>query len=238
MNWNIRLLKKKIKTDHGIEQCRLISPCLDSLYKRQEYARYHFRELEQLLEISISKNKDIKALLDLMSPSLRGEYDKNKIKADAHLLALMQSMHCIPDTLAHVIYFAFAMNFNVKLQVKETDITIHNVKRKFEDHEINNNLVKLISILIENESYKYLNAAVNHSKHRNLISTYPMIDFNEIEKDFKFVFTRFEYKNKIYEQRGILDFVELEYDRQSRLIVEIGIVINEFIVENTSKITK
>lgn len=163
MSWDLKVLI----------EISYLEPYLSSLNKRQKFARYHFKEFNRLLScpLKILNNDD------------------EVYQAEAHIFALMQCMHGLIDTLAHV------------------------------------NLVILITKLICDDNYKYLEAFVNHSRHRSLIGITYL--FENVEPEF--LFNKFSHKKIDFVQKPIKEYIDIEYARQSQLVVKIGNKINEFV---------
>ncbi|PTQ76473.1 hypothetical protein C8R26_11766 [Nitrosomonas oligotropha] len=209
MTWDRMELIEKVKNNHGDEQCELLELCSLSIVKRLCFARYHFSEIKKL------KNIDIAEFMN----------DKwnNRMRIEAHIFAIMQCMHGIADTLAHVIYYATAMNIKDPIIYPKV-VTILSVKKKLNPEIKKSNLVNLITELICNDDFKFLNDYVNHSKHHYLVGSSLIV--GGIEDSYHFESPKFSHHDNIHDKKSILEFIELEYSRQSELIIKTGIELN------------
>lgn len=213
MTWDLKELKNKVINKYDNEQYNLLDPCLTSIDKRQRFARYHFSEIKKLLNIDA---------VDFLK-------DKwiYRLHVEAHIFAIVQCMHGITDTLAHVIYYALALNKSLEnSKIEFNKLNIIKVKERLMLNYKYKDLVELITQLICNDNYKFINAYVNHSKHSYLIGSSLLIgDSKKVNLD-QFVSSKFVHKSTSYDERSILEFLESEYYRQAMLIVAIGIEIN------------
>ncbi|WP_394808567.1 hypothetical protein [Nitrosomonas sp.] len=216
MIWKTKELQDTVLAKYGNKQGMSLTQCLIAIEKRQRFARYHFSEFKRLLEDNIN---------DLILGN-----DDNDPHAEAHIFALMQCMHGIHDTLAHAIYYALVMDIDSEMQFTDKrNINITNVKGKLLLNNKYKDLVRLITKLVCNDNYKFLNAYVNHSKHRSLINMVRLIDGKKKENMCQLVFSKFNHNHDSFDEKPITEYIELEYHRQAKLVVDIGIEINKVV---------
>ena len=84
------------------------------------------------------------------------------LKYEANIIAAAQSVHSVPDILAHVLYYILNMS-----KPKIDEINIKNISCKIPDSIFKENLGSLQS----SAEYKYLLAFVNTTKHRRIVPT-------------------------------------------------------------------
>ena len=117
MSWSLTELKNSIETLHGTEQVKLLSPCLESIFQNQDFARYHYSELNRLVQEHFDGLEDktnyLKLILTNDIEVINNEHDYG-IAYKAHILAILKNLHSISDLLAHAIYFALGLNLKEK----------------------------------------------------------------------------------------------------------------------------
>ncbi|QHG91075.1 hypothetical protein CVO_04115 [Sulfurimonas sp. CVO] len=193
-----------IEEKHGKKICEMAKESINSLVKRREFASFHFNEYRKILDSKDTISKKIDLIFD--------DYADN-LKIEANVIACMQNMHSAFDILGHVIYYAFNLGASEKTKILENKIYIKSIRGKLEDEQLKN----LLKALIEHDDYKYLEAIVNHSKHRYLINH----DLTIAGNTATYFFDSFKYGEKYYEKCVVNDFIEREYNREVRLIMQI-----------------
>lgn len=231
MNWNLKDLRKNIENCYGKAQREILSPYLDSIFERRIYAQFHFQEFERLLSEFLTDKEDKTSLTTLIL-GIDKEESSNfhicKIQVRAHVIACLQSMHAISDTLSHVIYYSLNMNNNKELKIKPHRVDIDNVLEKLKISPEYKKICKLINELIKNPEYKYLKDIVNRSKHRSIIDTPFIVHLlDDDERPHGLEFCAFKHDGKSYPKRWVDDYLKSEYYRQGQLIVNIGKEINQ-----------
>lgn len=228
MRWDLKILRQKVKTVHGEKQLQKLDPCLNSIAERHLFAQFHFDQAEEAIISYLDGNMGDKDLLLMMlSPEERERhnFNDNRWKAKAHIHACLQNMHCIADTMGHVVYFSLALN-DAK---KESDISIKNVRNWIKKKSKYNVLTASIEELITNDDYAYLEAIVNHSKHRSIIDLNLVLSFIPEEPSPTLESKPFAHKGKGYDKRPIREYLKDEFYRQGKLIVSIGNEINSLV---------
>lgn len=228
MVWDLNLLRQKVKTAHGEEQFQKLVPCLNSIAERQLFAQFHFNQAEEAIIGYLDGNmEDNDFLLMMLSPKERERhnFNDNRWKAKAHIHAYLQNLHCIADTMGHVVYFSLTLN-NAR---RESDISIKNVRNWIKEESKYNVLTASIENLITNDDYAYLEAIVNHSKHRCIIDLNVVLSFIPEEPSPTLESKPFAHKGKEYSKRPIREYLKDEYYRQGELIVSIGNEINSLV---------
>jgi hypothetical protein len=202
---------------HGTAQLDLVVPSIDSIAQRQNFAAYHYHEYislhEQLLQrltltLIIREDEDY-ALVDKMA---------------ANILACLQNMHAIHDTLGHVIYYALKLKIGDGFYLSHVQ---NAVSTPCPD------LYQLLDTLTKHEDYTYLNSLMNRSKHTAIVLPYCRKSF--VNGFSSVILPMFEYRKKLYSEKNAKDFLNSLYSRESYLIVKIGQEINKLLrieVEN------
>lgn len=245
MTWNLKELKEDVEFLYGRHQRDLLAPCLASIVDREWYARFHLQEAMILLKEFLANRDDEISLirLTLGSDELeQKEFYLRRRKAEAHLVACMQSMHALSDTLGHVVYFSLGMNLSAHEVLDARKISIHAVHALLKAETTTQYLKGLVNQLIEPTSYQYLSDLVNHSKHRSIVGTSFTVESDQSSgRLYGLEFIAFSYEGKEgvrnHDSRWADSFIEVEYARQSALANQIGNTLNQLVREKRALTT-
>lgn len=235
MQWSLKALKDNISILYGDEQIKLVSPSLDSIFENQEFARYHYSELNRLVKEHMEGLDGAHDYVDLILTNdndiRNSEYDYG-ISYKANIMALVRNLHSINDLLAHTIYFSLGLNLIKKTHINPRCLNLYQVKEKLKHIKSAAGLIIDLERMMSHEDSKYLNSLVNHSKHRANIAPKLTYELNNSGAGiYKFLFQEFEYDDITYEAKLADPFLNSMYDRQSQLIIEIGNKINLLVAE-------
>lgn len=232
MVWDLNVLKQAVISLYGADYLTELTFCLNSIVERLEFCRYHFWESKDALDSFLHDKTDDKSLIRLIlsnNTDVRGNFDECKFKAKAHIISLTQHLHSLSDILGHVIYYSF----NLKKATKEREIYLTNVLKWLKADNSYLPVVDLLNNLTINDNYTYLNAVVNHSKHRSIIEPCFNVNLQKTGKDMQEMkFIPFSYNNISYPTQNAFSFLESEFNRESQLIIEIGNEINRSLVSH------
>lgn len=238
--WDLLRTATLVETVFGLGQSALVKPCLRSIVDRQHFAKYHYRETSRLLKAfqrRYLKDGLLWALAD-EDDRTRLMFERLMVAAGAHVTACVQAIHAIPDILASSVYFGYGMNLsayalsdrNVNLQ------RVIGVARKISGCE---RIVELLFRVSSGPDYEHLSALSNLSKHRTVIRSILNEDQtgarNELHEFHIAAFEKLtESGVKNYPQVSLSDLLKPEFERLSKLVVEIGLELNNSL-ENLSK---
>jgi len=109
--WNHNDTYGLVRNAFGQKQERLVRSSTQSVLDRQAFARYHFREVLRLSNTFERQHLKSCSMIHTYDGGPKREAFENYIiKIGAHATAAVQSIHAIPDILAHAIYFACGLN--------------------------------------------------------------------------------------------------------------------------------
>lgn len=232
LSWNRQKTIELIRKHFDKTQLELAKSSLLSLESRRDYAYFHFKEASRLLKVLAEKNRDKNRLfLMLQKEDSKQEraFQANLVKIHAHITACLQNLHSIFDTIAYAIYLSLGKNVHPKgLQLK--DITLDKVAKELGANAELSAFAATLSKLKNDTNPKYLDALVNHGKHRSLVKQVLWSDLtgNRAEThDLKF--ESFEYKGVFYFSHSALPFIEIAIDLLSEMIVLTGENINTYL---------
>lgn len=223
--WNLKATYDAVKVAFGEEQERLAHDSIRSVIDRQDFARYHFQETVRLTRSFERKYLGKSLLIDLHSQDSqrkRFAFEKYIAKAGAHATAAIQSVHAIPDILAHAMYFASAQNLGPNA-VDNDAIAVPSVVRVLRLDTRFARLAPLLESAQSGEGWRHLAAISNASKHRSVVRASLSEDWTGTRKNFRELHVKsFERKGRIFPAASLQSILESEYSRLSLLTLTIG----------------
>ncbi|MGE8189809.1 hypothetical protein [Pseudomonas sp. NPDC086278] len=166
---------------------------------------------------------DILLLIMEADAEASSEFRWASFQAAAHITACVQSMHTVADMLAHTLYYAYGMNLDKEKAVDAHRVGIRTVSQRLPEGKVKDQL----KLLVEHESFVYLSALTNHSKHRSMVKTSYSLDVTgEAATSHGLKFSGFEYGDQEFPERWVRPTLEAEYNRQAVLVVSIGQALN------------
>ena len=148
------------------------------------------------------------------------------IKLGAHLVACVQSIHSIPDILAHLFYYALGLNLQDGLD--ERAISAASVRRLLDANPRYSELADALRSLVADGQARHLAALANHSKHRSIVQ--PMLNEDwtgERENRHEIRFAPFTYSEVPYPEIAVAALLEPEYARSSQVTIKAGEKLNQ-----------
>lgn len=225
--WNLEALKEIVVQLHGEEIAEKANECVQSLFIRKDYMFYHFWEVKNLLADELSQLDSMTVIEKYILVSSQEDYsDKHwkLIRAEANLIAFLQSVHACHDHLAHVIYFSLNFDADSDRRLRENEININKVGDK-----LGPSLLKdAINSLRNDETMKYVTAIVNTSKHRRIIQAGISVNFivnDPISHGQRF--SAFEYRTKRYPQQWAMPLIEKAFYTFQDYMFEIAELLHE-----------
>ena len=210
---------------YGFDQMQLARPSMNSVVDRRNFAQYHFHEAmdrweQHLLDIKECDPIEVSLYLgDEETESLR----QRRMKEFAsHVQACVQSLHAIPDIMAHVIYYGLALNKVSPLE--ERKVSARNIMKLLANDYSLKQLEALFMSMSSDGDFVYLDALNNHGKHRSLVTTAVWFDNSgQAEEPITIKFSEFNYDGIQHFPRDIRPVLTDEYGRIARSIVDCGI---------------
>ncbi|ELI5882933.1 hypothetical protein ACVW8L_004513 [Vibrio parahaemolyticus] len=226
MTWYIKELKDDVSELYGVEQRQALSISLDSIFENQEFARFHYAEVQRLIQEHMegknSARDYCKLVLTTDVETLNAEHEF-KLAYRANVFALLKNLHSITDFLAHVLYYAFGLNLCNHTFIEPGRLNLYYTKKSLEKVEVTDELKALIDSLTHHDDYQYLKDLVNHTKHRSNILSKLTYDLNQVGEDiYNVSFLPFEKYGTV----AVNEYLHREYYRQSSIVIEIGQHIN------------
>lgn len=228
--WNLNTTNALTAAAYDNLQAEKLSSALQSIYKRKYIAGYHFHEYKRLLREKLDPRLETKHPLELI---LAAEIDDRQffhtlqLQVAAHVLACMQSMHALGDTLAYAIAFSLGMNLG-KGRLEESKISLAAVASRLNYDPRYADLHSSLNPILVNVDYTYLADAVNQSKHRGLISADFSFDATGTSgSKYELFLPAFAFKSRTYSQRNLSGFLDPLFVWLSPQVVSVGNALNE-----------
>jgi hypothetical protein len=227
--WDKTHTESLVTSLFGKKQWDKAHPSARSMTDRPEFCRYHYHEAIGLLEKFIKTSLSGGSLWFALHND--EEFRQLMISIKANFTAFVQSLHAIPDTCSHMLYYGLALD-RLPKPLNERGIHASNVLAILEQQRDAGQpayakLCALFRELTTGDSYKYLNALANTVKHRSVVS----IQLNEDatgKRTQKYILylEPFSYAGVAYPQTDAREFMRKEHDRIQPLTVSIGIELN------------
>lgn len=227
-SWDVEETRNLVADLFGSEQVELVRASLNSLAERQVFASYHFHEYKSILVNHIDSQLGEKHILELTLPLHTEDcfrIDNALNQAAANVVACLQSLHCIPDTLSHALYYAVGLNMSAPLAPHR--ISTVTVKKAFAEMANLSDVASLIGQITDNSTLKHLDALVNHSKHRSIVRPSLNVDLRKSNgPTYNLEFPRIEYKGNHYPIADVEEFMEKAHSALSPQVVATGNALN------------
>ncbi len=153
-------------------------------------------------------------------------FERYIIKASAHAVASVQSIHALPDILANATYLASGLNLLTN-SLAEHEIALPSVAKAL---EADTNFCSLAALLRKAHSgslWRHLAALTNLSKHRSVVRASLNEDLTGLRENHRELhFQSFERKSRSFPAISVQSLLEPEFLRLATLIVEVGHELN------------
>lgn len=228
-SWDIKETRNLVTDLFGSEQVELVRASLNSLVERRDFARYHFQEYKSILVTHIDSKFGEKHILELTLPLHNEEcfsIDNALNQAAANVVACLQSLHCITDTLSYALYYAVGLNMS-GTPLAPHRISAVTVKNAFAEMANLSGVASLIGQITDNPTLKHLDALVNHSKHRSIVRPSLNVDLRKSSgPTYNLEFPSIEYKGNHYPIADVQEFMENAYSVLSSQVNATGNALN------------
>lgn len=240
--WDKGKTEELVMSRFGKKQWIAIRPSLRSCTERLDHARIHYHDVRKLFD-----NFSEKWLVDLslMRASIEedDEFGDAKhefmLRTQAYVAAFLQSLHSLPDIVAHMVHYAFGMNLGPQA-LRPREVTHPMILSRLKSENHSGSLVKLFEELSNGGVFAHISAAVNHSKHRGVIlagvnehlAAIGRARYTVVLQDFNFEDKR---RTTRYQQVEFFGYFGAEFDRLSKLVIQFGAEVNAALSLPTSQ---
>jgi hypothetical protein len=227
--WHLDETYGLVKAAFGRAQEALVRESTRSVLDRQAFARYHYHETLRLSKSFERTYLKKNLLIDLHgdpSGRVRNAFDRYIVKAGAHATAAAQSIHAIPDILAHAVYFATGQNLGPNV-LPERKVGLPSVTGGLRRQPEFQGVGDLLSSAQSGRLWKHLVALANVSKHRSVVRTSLNEDWTGTRKNHRELhFSHFEREGERFPSVSVVALLGPEFDRLSLLIIQLGHQLN------------
>lgn len=233
--WNAEETHKHVERLYGWGQLQLARPSLRSVVDRLEYARFHYHEAKDAFEALAAKHAETMTLVEVMSrgDESTADLEEHQMRIGAHVLAVVQCLHAVPDILAHAIYYCLALNQSPK-PLKEVAINVSSVAAALGDLPDGANVQRLLTELTGAGQASHIAALANHGKHRSIVRTGIAEDWTgKAPQRFELRFAEFTYRGTIFPHTAAMKLLADEFDRCGPLVMDIGNALNGTLSDRT-----
>lgn len=231
-HWDTKLTEKLVTTVFGTAQWEKAHPSVRSMTDRTEFCQYYYREALDILNKYIKSTLNERGFLRIYKDY--DEFSCQMLKIRANIVAFVQSLNAVPDTCAHVLYYSLALD-KLPEPLRQRDINANKVLiRLDQQHRIAypeyENIYRLFREITTGDSYEYLRALTNTSKHRSIVRPELNQDVTGKRKEKWILFLEsFYYDDKFFEKTDAREFMQMEHDRIQILTVDIGFELNKLL---------
>jgi hypothetical protein len=223
--WDVKATKELILSLYGKEQYIKAQQSLNSSLQRRDFARFHYFVIFDRWGTHLDdiKNEDpINIVLACADEVVSDRRAQRMDELAAHVHSCVHSLHTIPDTMAHAIYYGLGLNLSLPL--KERKITAAAIARGLDSDGSLKRMGDLFRSIYASGEFTYLDALNNHGKHRSMVQPATWFDMTEKStQPITLEFSEFSYDGVSYARREIKPVLSSEYERISKSIVDCGV---------------
>lgn len=224
--WDLQKTYELVRDVFGRDQVQLVRDCARSVVDRQNFSSYHFTEAQRLTKDferrHLSRLQTILEMHMADGQRRRIAFERYIVKAGAHALGAIQSLHSIPDILSHVVYFGTGQQLG-SAPLRDRDISVSTVSKRMEGQLLLGRISVMLASTTAGSGWKHLDAVCNQSKHRSVVRASLNEDWSGTRSTFRELHVAsFGRQGHHFEAKSLRDLLEPEYDRLSRLTIDIG----------------
>lgn len=228
--WDLNEMYLLVRRVFGRDQDGLARESARSVTDRQAFSSYHFAEAIRLSKM-FERNHLVGART-ILELHVEGAEKKERafqvymVKAGAHSIAAVQSLHAIPDIFAHALYFAAGQNLQPHA-LDEPDISLPSVAACLKKDNRFVVLSKPLQSVQSGTGWRHLAAVSNMSKHRSVVRAAYNEDWTgKRAKVRELHVSAFERHGKHYPAVALRELLEPEYERIMKAVISIGNELN------------
>ena len=223
--WHLPPTYALIRKRFGAQQERIARESIRSALDRQEFASYHYTEVVRLKRGYERRYLTSNLLIDLHGQDghkRRDAFERFIVKVGAHAIATVQSLHAIPDVLAHALHYATGANLAPRPMASRS-ISARTVASSLQKDVHFKSLSSLLAGTQSSTTWSHLSALSNLAKHRSVIRTALNEDFTGTRKELREVhFKSCEYDGAFFPAISLQALLEPAYDQLMTSTLSIG----------------
>ena len=228
--WSINDTQNHILRIYGKRQLEIAKVSLQSVALQREYARYHYHEAKKIIDKFLKKELKTKNAIEIVFENSH-QKERVLIKVEANVLACLSSMHALADVYSYAIYYAFGFNLTTN-HLPEHKIDTNSVLEIINSNQEFISTHRLLSSIKNDGDFGHLSAIVNNSKHRGIKRL--KFSFDQLDTPHESCFIKipsYDYNKKSFPEIEVKTFLTEEFDRASKLHIDMGNAINEILAK-------
>jgi hypothetical protein len=226
--WHIESTRKLLQSRYGSRQLAIARNALRAVTVRLDHAQYHFGELRRLLREHIDDKLQERDIYSVAMPWGKewAALQAGLVEVEAHMVACAQSVHSVPDALAHVAYYSAGLNLR-QASLREDKVslkTLLNARLLYAtghaavEEELRN--------LAAEPAFSALDAVVNYAKHRGLPDPALQLEPEDHPAPYAMQFESFNYGGVTRPRVEVESLLAPAYASVSKAVVNTGNAIN------------
>ena len=178
LGWSNKDLREMLVNKHGIEILNTIDTPMNSIKWKFNIAVFHAKKSQEVV-YDVLPTEPFEQMKALFENIFGGNSEKNKaitkaqVAAEAHLIAYIQMMHSIHDSLGQVIYYSIIEHQGESYKIKERSISLKSVHAKLKILSLVKSeylsLERHVNNFLSSKYFEYLDAINNNIKHYGLV---------------------------------------------------------------------
>ena len=228
--WDLNETSQLVQQLFGRDQERVARESSQSVMDRQEFSSYHFSEAMRLSKAfernHLAKGQTLFKLHWAGAEKSKRAFHAYMVKAGAHSLAAVQSLHAIPDVFSHAVYFASAQNLQAH-RLDDKKISLPSVVRCLKQTKKFAALSDPLQAIQSGDGWSHLAAVSNISKYRSVVrAVYNEDGTGKRANARELHVSAFEWRGKPYAEVSLRELLEPEYDRLMKAVITLGHQLN------------
>jgi hypothetical protein len=229
-NWDLKETYRLVLQVFGRDQEKLVRESTQSVADRQHFSSYHFQEAMRLSKAferrHLTDTKTILKIHAIGAEKKERAFQLFMLKAGAHSLAAVQSLHAIPDIFAHAVYFAAGQNLQPYV-LDDSKVALQSVASCLKRDAQFKHLSELLKSIQSGPGWQHLAAVSNISKHRSVVRAAYNEDWTGERSTLRELqVSAFERNGKSYPAKALRELLEPEYERIMSNVITVGNELN------------
>lgn len=228
--WDLHETYRLVQRVFGRDQEKLTRESARSVTDRRDFSSYHFAEAMRLSKAFERKHLgDTRTILEIHAQGAEKKeraFQVFMVRAGAHSLAAVQSLHAIPDIFAHAIYFAAGQNLQPHA-LDDSKVAVQSVVSCLKKDSRFTPLSAALKSIQSGHGWQHLAAVSNISKHRSVVRAAYNEDWTGARATLRELHvSAFDRNGKSYPAVSLRELLEPEYERIMRTVITVGNELN------------
>ncbi len=214
----------------GEEQRAAADGSIQSVVKRLNYARFHHRQITDLLARFQAARLDASSLFEVAfgpDQAVRDEYYEFMDAIGAHAVACAQSIHSVADLLANAVFYCLKLDAGGEPLAPEK-VDLRRVCAMLGKEPALLPIKAALETLVADAAFAHVDALSNKAKHSSLVKAALNEDMTgERERRHEIRFQAFRRKGADYPEAEVEGALAPAYRAASEATIGVGILLVE-----------